>query len=525
MGRSQYSYTKNNNSRNSYVAVTKGNTFMGRAAATSRQWVRSKEVSEKAGVVGDSVMKSETMPKTTMVTPAPQVENISRHAGKGGAILRGGPSSRVWRRSCSTASSPPQLLQDSNGISDQSITNEQKPGDGKLSEVKQDRPPTSKTTTIPAVATAITATNMKRQGTNKLLLSNKKKNSKLTYKSNERETSNSSCFNWGENKLVLSNENKQKNGHDGKRGSIVSHEESESTTFSRCSKKEQPTASRKRQHPLISSEGKSNSSWRRKDENGDNSDEAPSKKSYQRLDAVTIGDRKQAGNVRRIQLNASSSFKTGDECISGDEDHKNALPNSSLREEAETVKGRSADEDADNIAKTNITKNETTPILTDFAYRETSFNSGRGRGRNRTTSGQNITMTSRPQNMGLVRVRPNPKQTPTICPIILRGLACTDPNCTGRHDLSRESITPLCHHFQKNGLCLKGEDCPFRHVKVNKKAEICPSFAYLGYCTDSNCPMKHLRQRQQKKQRLNTFSLSSTRDTRASISSPRRKNE
>jgi hypothetical protein len=43
-------------------------------------------------------------------------------------------------------------------------------------------------------------------------------------------------------------------------------------------------------------------------------------------------------------------------------------------------------------------------------------------------------------------------------------------------------------------MCMKGNDCPFRHVKLNSLNLVpCPSFSILGYCPDLNCPMMHTR--------------------------------
>lgn len=62
----------------------------------------------------------------------------------------------------------------------------------------------------------------------------------------------------------------------------------------------------------------------------------------------------------------------------------------------------------------------------------------------------------------LVRVEP----TSQLCPSLLtRGMACTDPSCRKRHD---EEARPICAFFQRMGMCLKGDACPFRHVKMSK---------------------------------------------------------
>ena len=96
------------------------------------------------------------------------------------------------------------------------------------------------------------------------------------------------------------------------------------------------------------------------------------------------------------------------------------------------------------------------------------------------------------RNMGLVRVQPNEKTTP-ICPKFLRGLHCQDPFCRKRHDIPKEYAMPVCSFFQKHGQCLRGDECQFRHVKLNANALVCPSFAILGFCEDKECQMQHVR--------------------------------
>lgn len=113
--------------------------------------------------------------------------------------------------------------------------------------------------------------------------------------------------------------------------------------------------------------------------------------------------------------------------------------------------------------------------LTDFAYQHTSQ--------------------SHRRNMGLIRVVP--KADAPICPTFSRGLPCTKPNCTKRHDVPIESSTPICSFFQRNGQCLKRETCPFRHIKVNPHATLCAQFNLLGYCDDPECLFKHAKERKQ----------------------------
>lgn len=96
----------------------------------------------------------------------------------------------------------------------------------------------------------------------------------------------------------------------------------------------------------------------------------------------------------------------------------------------------------------------------------------------------------------LVRVPPN-ESTTSICPVMLRGRFCTDPFCRYRHEnIPREYTQPIyCHFFQQHGMmCSKGKDCPFRHVKVNVRCtDPCLPFQRLGYCTDTSCPLLHIR--------------------------------
>jgi hypothetical protein len=40
-------------------------------------------------------------------------------------------------------------------------------------------------------------------------------------------------------------------------------------------------------------------------------------------------------------------------------------------------------------------------------------------------------------------------------------------------------------------MCSKGDECPFKHVKVRWDVEICPAFSRVGYCEDPNCSLQH----------------------------------
>jgi hypothetical protein len=146
--------------------------------------------------------------------------------------------------------------------------------------------------------------------------------------------------------------------------------------------------------------------------------------------------------------------------------------------------------------------------LTDFAYRETSkivrrvpvesknrkWSLAQGSTASSSTAAISQPMPSTRLNMGLVRVQPNTRKTP-ICTIFLKGIQCTDKYCNKRHDVPKEFAMPVCSFFQRHGQCLKGDDCMFRHVKVNPRAMVCPGFALLGFCDDQGCIMKHVQSR------------------------------
>lgn len=165
--------------------------------------------------------------------------------------------------------------------------------------------------------------------------------------------------------------------------------------------------------------------------------------------------------------------------------------------------------------------------LTDFAYRETSrvrqlpviprhnlhwskkdSNESSTNPRSNVSASQvtcvdaNLSRYPLKKNMGLVRVHPDEKRTP-ICPTFLKGLQCQDQYCRKRHDIPKEYAMPVCSFFQRHGQCLRGEACVFRHIKVNPKAVVCPSFAVLGFCGDEECAMQHVRARKDDTNRSN----------------------
>uniref|UniRef100_A0A7S0TAJ2 C3H1-type domain-containing protein n=1 Tax=Pseudo-nitzschia delicatissima TaxID=44447 RepID=A0A7S0TAJ2_9STRA len=173
-----------------------------------------------------------------------------------------------------------------------------------------------------------------------------------------------------------------------------------------------------------------------------------------------------------------------------------------------------------------------TEKLSDFAYKEVSrvrqrvsgrslrwSKKGNGEPSNGTYSDNtSIQNPRKTKSMGLVRVQPNEKTTP-ICPTFLRGLHCQDQFCRKRHDIPKEYAMPVCSFFQRQGQCLKGESCIFRHIKVNAKAMVCPSFALLGFCEDEQCAMQHVRGRTA----VTALNANGTRSPKRSSSRFRRK--
>ena len=182
---------------------------------------------------------------------------------------------------------------------------------------------------------------------------------------------------------------------------------------------------------------------------------------------------------RRICLNSAASLNSGNDAS----EHKQ----STAREEG----------DGTNMLTNDHLHSDPVPqkTLTDFCYRDTGRGGGRGSGRGRGTSrGYTTVHGGRApcgKNMGLVRVKPNDLFTTPICPTFARGLQCNNVKCTLRHDVSTEASRPICVFFQRNGMCSKGDECPFRHVKVRWDAEICPSFSRVGYCEDPTCLLRH----------------------------------
>eukprot|EP00980_Cylindrotheca_fusiformis_P030096 scaffold24364_cov132-Cylindrotheca_fusiformis.AAC.1 len=189
---------------------------------------------------------------------------------------------------------------------------------------------------------------------------------------------------------------------------------------------------------------------------------------------------KGAGVAKRIAIQPSKSNMNEETTANHDDDDDNNDPKPSSQEQSEPGK------------------------LTDFAFRETRKViqrepatsrkwSANGGGKNASSATTTAQPTSR-RSMGLVRVQPNTEKTP-VCTTFLKGIQCNDKFCAKRHDVPKEFAMPVCLFFQRHGQCLKGEDCRFRHVKVNPRAMVCPSFALLGFCEDQDCTMKHEQKR------------------------------
>lgn len=213
----------------------------------------------------------------------------------------------------------------------------------------------------------------------------------------------------------------------------------------------------------------------------------------------SAGPHPKYGAAKRIKVTVVEGLAEG-HSTDGDDLSSDDDCNSSSANEHDPSKAASAEDDPNKEVTTATTT--TTEKLTDFAYRETSRVRERPKvsrnlhwSKTQAIEGEHDAVSDRPRgsrNMGLVRVPPNKKKTP-ICPTYLRGLQCQDELCRKRHDVPRDFATPVCSFFLRHGNCLRGEECVFRHVKVNPSAMICPSFSLLGFCEDTTCPMQHVR--------------------------------
>ena len=76
-----------------------------------------------------------------------------------------------------------------------------------------------------------------------------------------------------------------------------------------------------------------------------------------------------------------------------------------------------------------------------------------------------------------------------VCRKFLAG-NCHNERCLLSHKVAPEKM-PSCKFFLE-GLCTKGDDCPYRHVKVNEAAEVCPDYL-KGFCpVGDDCKRRHV---------------------------------
>jgi hypothetical protein len=203
--------------------------------------------------------------------------------------------------------------------------------------------------------------------------------------------------------------------------------------------------------------------------------------------------------VKRIKLTVPSSQSKDED----DEEQTSATAAASASRQEEEI---DQDDSQKNDKKDHHISDHPKEKLTDFAYRQTSrvrpktkkpsHNMRWSKTSNdlKTADGgvAKLDESTGSRNMGLVRIQPNEKKTP-ICSTFLRGQQCQNPLCRKRHDVPRDYAMPVCSFFQRHGQCLRGDECIFRHVKVNPTALICPNFSILGFCEDSECSMQHVR--------------------------------
>ena len=146
-----------------------------------------------------------------------------------------------------------------------------------------------------------------------------------------------------------------------------------------------------------------------------------------------------------------------------------------------------SEDDAESPNESNM---EASERLSDFAYHQAGRTIRQFQHRTwKPGDNSNPNDSVGPRKMSLVRAK---QDKAPICPTYARGIECTDKFCRKRHDVPKEAAVPFCSFFQRNGQCFK-DDCKFRHIKINPRATICPSFALLGYCEDKECTMKHSR--------------------------------
>jgi hypothetical protein len=80
-----------------------------------------------------------------------------------------------------------------------------------------------------------------------------------------------------------------------------------------------------------------------------------------------------------------------------------------------------------------------------------------------------------------------------ICKEFLHSGSCkAGDSCDLSHEPASER-SPTCMHFLR-GRCTNPE-CRYSHIRVNPKAPVCRSFAYLGYCDKGvNCEERHVQE-------------------------------
>ena len=110
------------------------------------------------------------------------------------------------------------------------------------------------------------------------------------------------------------------------------------------------------------------------------------------------------------------------------------------------------------------------------------------------TSNYSKHIPNEPRTMKLIRIQQS-ESTP-LCP---RGANCTLATCTKRHDVPMEASKPTCQFFEKDGMCWRGNECPFRHVKVSEDAEVCARFQKFGYCEKKDCYLRHIWRKKREK--------------------------
>ncbi|KAL3822409.1 hypothetical protein ACHAXA_007416 [Cyclostephanos tholiformis] len=178
------------------------------------------------------------------------------------------------------------------------------------------------------------------------------------------------------------------------------------------------------------------------------------------------------GNVEFVGQNMGLQRKRKHEASSSGPRRIHLLKNSITIDTSRDLSGEESELVGGAINENTIEKNGSAlsadrKILTDFCYQDAGRRGGNGRGGGLSSARSGVLTEGR--NMGLVRVKPNDEAA--ICVKFLCGLQCNNPKCTLRHDVETEALRPVCVFFQRKGMCNKGDECPFRHVKVRWDAE------------------------------------------------------